>query len=296
MTRKDSTGNEAGAGEAAQQFVSVDAGEQGADVALASWLDERPEHERALERVELASVLARQLAADPSSALYAEAAQAAQAARLVSRRPSWRRALAWGGALAASVLVAIFVLRDGGSPAVSPVPTPIESARVVTFDAPTNAVAVLPTGAVVDAGAVAVLPFAASGDGTLAAGLEHDVVAALRDVPGLYVIADAAVSSYASTDLSPSDIGSQVGARGIVDGGVELVDGRVRVSARLRDAATGATLWRTDVNRPVDELSAIRHEIAENVAAKMFDSDLREQAARTGRSSAPVSVSKPIPQ
>jgi TolB-like protein len=143
---------------------------------------------------------------------------------------------------------------------------------------------------------VAVLPFAASGDGTLAAGLEHDVVAALRDVPGLYVIADAAVSSYASTDLSPSDIGSQVGARGIVDGGVELVDGRVRVSARLRDAATGATLWRTDVNRPVDELSAIRHEIAENVAAKMFDSDLREQAARTGRSSAPVSVSKPIPQ
>jgi TolB-like protein len=291
--RKDSTGNEAGAGEAAHRFVSVDAGEQGADAALASWLAERPEHERALERVDLAAALARELAADPGSALYAEAAAAA---RLAPRRRIVLRALALGGALAASLLVAVFVVRDGRPPVVAPARAPIEAARVVTFDAPTNAVAVLPTGAVVDAGAVAVLPFVTSQDGTLAAGLERDVVAALRDVPGLYVIADAAVSSYASSDLSPSEIGSQVGARGIVDAGVELVDGRVRVSARLRDAATGATLWRADVDRPVDELNAIRHEIAENVAATMFDSDLRAQAARTGRSSAPVSVSKPIPQ
>ena len=290
--RKDSTGNEAGAGEAAHRFVSVDAGEQGADVALASWLAERPEHERALERVDLAAALAKQLAADPGSALYAEAAAAA---RLAPRRRIVVRALAWGGALAASLLVAVVVVRDGG-PAIPPEPVALDAAGVVTFDGPTNAAAVLPTGAVVDIGAVAVLPFATSGDATLAAGLERDVVETLRDVPGLYVIADAAVSSYASTDLSPSEIGSRVGARGIVDAGVELVQGRVRVSARLRDAATGATLWRTDVNRPVDELSAIRHEIAENVAAKMFDSDLREQAARTGRSSAPVSVSKPIPQ
>jgi TolB-like protein len=291
--RKDSTGNEAGAGEAAHRFVSVDAGEQGADVALASWLAERPEHERALERVELASALAKQLAADPGSALYAEAAAAARIRppqRMVARR------LAWGGALAASLLITALVVRDRVSPAVSPERAASEAARVVTFDAPTDSIAVLPTGAVVDASAVAVLPFAASGDETLAEGLERDIVETLRTVPGLYVIADAAVSSYVSTDLSPSEIGSQVGARGIVDAGVELVDGRVRVSARLRDAATGATLWRADVDRPVDELDAIRHEIAENIAATMFDSDLREQAARVGRSSAPVSVSKPIPQ
>lgn len=291
MSRKDSTGNEAGGGSAAHRFVSADVGEQGADVALASWLDERPEHERALERVELAVALGKRLAAEPGSALYAEAARAA---RLGSRR-RWGRALAWGGALAASVLVAILIVHDAQSPAVSPEP-PIEAARVVTFDAPTNAVAVLPTGAVVDAGAVAVLPFVASGDTTLAAGLERDVVAALRTVPGLYVIAGAAVSSYASTDLSPSEIGTQVGARGIVDAGVQLVDGRVRVSARLREAATGAILWSADVDRPVDELGAIRREMAESVAATMLDERLREQVAHEAPSSAPASSSKPIRQ
>jgi ferric-dicitrate binding protein FerR (iron transport regulator) len=67
MTRKDSTGDEAGGGEAAGRFVSLDAGEQGADVALASWLAERPQHERALERVELAAVLGKRLAAEPGA-------------------------------------------------------------------------------------------------------------------------------------------------------------------------------------------------------------------------------------
>src|SRR5262245_66465903 len=110
MTRTDSTGSETGADSAARRFVSVDAGEQGADVALASWLDERPEHERALERVELVAALARRLAADPASALYAEAAAAA---RLAPRRRIVVRALALGGALAASLLVAVLVVRNG---------------------------------------------------------------------------------------------------------------------------------------------------------------------------------------
>lgn len=291
MTRKDSTGNEAGAGEAAGRFVSVDAGEQGADVALASWLAERPEHERSLERVELAVALGKRLAAEPGSALYSEAAAAA---RIEPRRLRPGRALAWGGALAAAVLLAVLVLPDSAPRSEAPELEPLRAAEL----APVNslAAAVLPTGVVVDAGAVAVLPFAASGDAALAAGLERDVVASLRTVPGLYVIADAAVQPYAATQLDAAEIGSQLGARGIVDAAVELVDGRVRVSARLREAATGATLWQTDVDRPVDELGAVRYQIAESVAATMLDSGLRELAAPAGQSSGSVSVSKPLPQ
>jgi TolB-like protein len=291
MTRKDSTGNEAGGGSAAHRFVSVDAGEQGADVALASWLEERPEHERALERVELASALARQLAADPSSALYAEAALAA---RLASRRRPWGRPLAWGGALAAAVLVVVFSLPE--SPRQPLALAPLRAANRVTVDAPSDSVAMLPTGVVVDASAVAVLPFAAAGDATLARGLERDVVTALRTVPGLYIIGDSAVQPYAATDLAAGEIGSQLGVLGLVDGAVELIDGRVRVSARLREAATGETLWQADVDRPVDELGAIRSEIAESVADAMLESGLRDELAREARSRAPVSSSKPLLQ
>ena len=292
MTRTDSTGNEAGAGTAAHRFVSVDAGEQGADVALASWLAERPGHERELERVELAAVLGKRLAAEPGSALHAEAAAAA----LVRSRRWVGRALAWGGALAAAVLVAVFLLPDEPPRPGGPELAPLRAAERVNIDAPSDAAGVLPTGVVVDLSAVAVLPFSTSGDPVLAARLERDVAASLRTVPGLYVIADDAVRPYLDTQLDTAEIGGQLGARGLVDAGVELVDGRVHVSARLREAATGATLWQTDVDRPLDELAAVRYEIAESVAATMLDSSLREQAARAGRAGAPVSVSKPIPQ
>jgi TolB-like protein len=282
------------AAEAARLFVRAEGGEPGAAADLASWLDERPEHERALERIDLAMALGKQLAGNPVSALHFEALRAANAA---PRRHALWYGLAWGGALAAAATLAAVLLVPGAAPPRSgSAPAALRAAERVAVDAPGNAAAVLPTGVVVDASAVAVLPFAAAGDTTLARGLQRDVVAALRGVPGLYVIAGDAVQPYAATELSAADIGGQLGARGIVEAAVELADGRVRVSAQLRDAATGATLWHTDVARPVDELSAIRYEIAENVAAAMFDSDLRELAARTGRASAPVSASKPLLQ
>jgi TolB-like protein len=286
MSRTDSL-HAAGTGaEAARLFVRADAGEPGAAVDLASWLDERPEHERALERIDLAMALGKHLAGNPVSAVHFEALRAANAA---PRRRALRHGLAWAGALAAASLVVVSLVPGTAPPPAASAPATLRAAELIAVDAPGNSAAVLPTGVVVDASAVAVLPFAAAGDATLARGLQRDVVAALRGVPGLYVIAGDAVQPYAATELSAADIGGQLGARGIVDASVELTDGRVNVSAQLRDAATGATLWRTEVARPVDELDAIRYEIAESVAATMFDADLREQ-------SAPVSVSKPLLQ
>jgi TolB-like protein len=115
-------------------------------------------------------------------------------------------------------------------------------------------------------------------------------------VPGLYVIADAAVRPYADTELGAAEIGGLLGARGLVEASVELVDGRVLVSARLREADTGATLWQTQVDRPVDELRAVRTEIAEHVATAMFDSSLRAQATRGGGTVESSGSAKPFQQ
>jgi TolB-like protein len=293
MSGMDSTDAARTAAHAARRYVRADAGEPGAATELASWLEERGEHERALERIDLAVALGKQLAGNPVSALHFEALRAANAA---PRRAALRYGLAWGSALAAAVLVAVLLAPGTARPPAGFPHAALRAAELVAVDAPGNAAAVLPTGVVVDASAVAVLPFAAAGDATLARGLQRDVVTALRGVPGLYVIAGEAVQPYAATELSAADIGAQLGARGIVEASVELVDGHVRISAQLRDAATGATLWRTDGARPVDELHFIRYEIAENVAAAMFDSDLRELAARAGRPSAPLAASKPLLQ
>lgn len=285
MTRDDS------AADAARHFVGVDSGsDPAAEAELASWLAAHPANERALQRVELSVELGRRLAADPASALHAAAQRAVQAR---PRRVLRARSLAWGGALAALLLVALYVVRDYGARPSDVVVLP--SARAVAVDAPSNAVAVLPGGVVVDASAVAVLPFAGSGDGVLAAGLEQDVAQALRTVPGLYVIADAAVEPYAATELGAAELGSLLGARGLVDAEVELVGGRVLVNARLREASTGAILWQTELERPVDELRAIRSEIAESVAAAMLDSRLRGPVVGIDRSDEPVAT-KPFQQ
>jgi len=276
MKPSDTKDTDAGADAAAAWFVRVDSGSEPAtDAALADWLAERPANERAMERVELAVELGRRLAADPAHALHAEAARAA---RHPSRRAPLVRTLGWSGALAAGLLVAIWMARSASPPAAAPEPVAMRAALLVAIDAPSNPVVVLPNGVVVDASAVAVLPFAGAGDSTLARGLEREVVAALRSVPGLYVVADGAVQAYAYSDLAPAEIGAQLGARGIVDAAVVLIDGRVRVSARLREAATGAILWQSDVERSIDDLRAVRDELAEQVAAAMLDSSLRAAA------------------
>src|SRR5688572_5851907 len=130
---------------AARRFVRADSGrdDRAGDAALATWLAEHPRNELGMERVELAVALGRRLAADPLSPLHAEALRAVRPA---IRRQMWVRALALSGALAAGFVVAVFVVRDR-VPAESAPPT-MEAARRVAVDAPSTAVAVLPSGAV----------------------------------------------------------------------------------------------------------------------------------------------------
>ena len=197
MTAKDAT-TRARPARRARRFVRVDAGERGADA------DARELARRSSPRTSAPSSAssspsrsARRLAADPA----ARCTPRPRRPRARAAPAPWR-AFAWGGALAAALLVAVFVVRDGEAAATRPRPSCCEAARVVTFDAPSNP---SPCCRAAPSSTRAPWPCCRSprtGDATLAEGLERDVVAALRTVPGLYVIADAAVSSYAYTDLS----------------------------------------------------------------------------------------------
>jgi TolB-like protein len=91
-------------------------------------------------------------------------------------------------------------------------------------------------------------------------------------------------------------VGELLGARGLVDASVELIEGRVRVDAQLRETATGETLWQAQFDRPVDELRAVRDEIARNVATTMFDSSLRAQVAGPAALDSEPAASKPFQQ
>jgi hypothetical protein len=59
---------------------------------------------------------------------------------------------------------------------------------------------------------------------------------------------------------------------------------------------SGATLWQTDVDRPVDELGTIRDEMADGVAATILDEGLRDRLVREAPANGAVSSSKPLLQ
>jgi len=267
--------------DAAGWRVALDAAPDDAALAarFGAWLDASPAHERELERVELAIELARHLAADPDVAAAVS-------------RPA-RRWKPLGLAAAAALIVAIATAISIAPWAARFVRQPevraeLRAAAMAGFPAPPSSAVTLPTGVVVDGSSVALLPFAAGANSeTLAMGLEGDVAAALRGVPGLYVIAGAATAPYtAALDLSAVDVGSQLGARGLVDARVLRAGARVHITAELRDARNGTVLWQSDLDEPVDRLAHVRDVIADGIALTLLGAGT--QATRTSPIRTPV--------
>jgi TolB-like protein len=267
--------------EAAGWRVALDAAPDDAALAarFGAWLDASPAHERAMERVELAIELARHLVTDPEITA-------------ATRRPPRRRRITLGLAAVAALAVAVttaisiapWATRLGYAPSVQ---TGLRATAMAGLPAPANSVVVLPTGVVVDGGSVALLPFASGADAdTLARGLEADIAAALRGVPGLYVVAGAATAPYtAAMDLSAAEVGSQLGARGLVDARVQRTGARVHITAELRDARSGTVVWQSDLDEPVDRLAHARDVIADGIALTLLGS--------SGQANVPVLADAP---
>jgi TolB-like protein len=142
----------------------------------------------------------------------------------------------------------------------------------------------LPSGVVVDAGSVAVLPFAVATDegragGELAAKLSRAIGATLASLPGIYVVGSPQADAYLGTELAASELGDQLGVRGVVVGEVSERDGQIHVTAQLLDAATDRPLWQAEYERPSVELAALAGEIGDAITATLVDPALRARAA-----------------
>ena len=94
---------------------------------------------------------------------------------------------------------------------------------------------------------VAVLPFKHSGPsselGSLAEGLTEDIITGLSRFSYLRVIARSSTLRYAHEVLDVRSAGKQLGARYVLEGTLRQAGTKLRVSAQLLDASTGAHLW-----------------------------------------------------
>jgi TolB-like protein len=300
---------------AAEWFVALDSSpsdEVGA-ARFAAWLDRAAEHEVELERCDAAVEIARGLADDPELRwAYDEAAAIANRDPAASRRAVARRTLrrfGWAGGLATASLAAVaafWLARETRGPTLSPalahLPTVADSvARTPSAElgagtpsaelgasiaaaAAAYPIARLPSGVVVDASSVAVLPFTAPADEgratrVLAASLSRDIGSALAALPGVYVVGEPRAAAYLGTDLDASELGEQLGVRGVVVGELTEHDGQIRVAAELLDAATDERLWQAEYERPADDVAALADEIGGEITAALIDPVHRARAA-----------------
>jgi len=116
-------------------------------------------------------------------------------------------------------------------------------------------------------GSVAVLPFEnlspPSDDAMLAAAMQDEIVSQLTKIRGLRVFP---VGEGRPTQRSPVDVARDLNVATTLTGSVYYSSGRVRVIPRLTNAMTGASLWSQPYERELDDIFAIRSEIALEVA------------------------------
>jgi TolB-like protein len=98
-----------------------------------------------------------------------------------------------------------------------------------------------------DRPSIAVLPFTnMSGDpgrDYFADGMTEDIITELSRMRWLFVIARNSTFTYKGRGVDVKQVGSELGVRYVLEGGVRQAGDRVRITAQLIDATTGAHLW-----------------------------------------------------
>ena len=121
---------------------------------------------------------------------------------------------------------------------------------------------------------IAVLPFQNLSDDkqfayTLA-GLQSEILSDLSKVSGLKVISRTSMMQYENgSGQNLREIARQVGAQYLVEGTVQRVEGRIRVSAQLIDGRTDMHLWGEHYDRELKDVFAIENDVAEQIVAQL---------------------------
>ena len=126
-----------------------------------------------------------------------------------------------------------------------------------------------PAGTVHGRSEIAVLPFQnLSAEGPyayFAGGLHDELLTQLAKVAALRVISRTSVMGYQGTSKPLKAIATELGVGSVVEGSVQVVDGRLRVNVQLIDAATDEHLWAERYDRTLEDAFAIQSEVAQQI-------------------------------
>jgi adenylate cyclase len=122
-----------------------------------------------------------------------------------------------------------------------------------------------------DRPSIAVLPFAnLSGHPQqeyFSDGITEDIITELSRFSELLVIARNSTFQYKGKALDIRQVGRELGAQYVLEGSVRRSGGRVRITAQLTDAVTGAHRWAERYDRELHDVFAVQDEVARAIVA-----------------------------
>jgi TolB-like protein len=130
----------------------------------------------------------------------------------------------------------------------------------------------LPSGAppLPDKPSIAVLPFQnLSGDPEqeyFADGMVEEIITALSRITWLFVIARNSSFTYKGQAVDVKRVGRELGVRYVLEGAVRKAGDRLRISAQLIDATTGAHLWADRFDGFLEDIFDLQDKVAVSVA------------------------------
>jgi adenylate cyclase len=121
-----------------------------------------------------------------------------------------------------------------------------------------------------DKPSIAVLPFEnMSGDpeqGYFADGMVEEIITALSRIRWLFVIARNSSFTYKGRAVDVKQVGRELGVLYVLEGSVRRAGNRIRISAQLLDATTGAHLWADRFDAQLADVFELQDNVASSVA------------------------------
>jgi TolB-like protein len=134
---------------------------------------------------------------------------------------------------------------------------------------------------------IVVLPFVNLGDETaerFVDAITESLTTDLSRMPGTFVIARNTAFAYRDKAIDARQIGSELGVRYVMEGSVQIAEGRIRVNAQLIDAGTGAHLWAERFDKPRAEIFGMQDEIVARLARTLDEKLITVEARRSEQS------------
>jgi TolB-like protein len=114
-------------------------------------------------------------------------------------------------------------------------------------------------------------------------GMVEDIITGLSRIKWLFVIARNSSFTYKGKAVDIRQVGRELGVRYVLEGGVRKAGNRLRITAQLIEAETGAHLWADRFDGGIDDVFDLQDQITDKVIGIVEPSLQRSEIERARR-------------